>query len=68
MTIVHECGTPGCETLTIGAYCLQHEALAARRLRSRSTWLLRQAQRPAITTVAVVVAAALAGRLSGRLG
>jgi len=27
--IISECTEPGCETLTIGAYCIEHERAAA---------------------------------------
>ena len=26
MPLVHECGRPGCTTLTMGTFCLAHEA------------------------------------------
>lgn len=29
MPIISECSEPGCETLTIGAYCIDHEHVAA---------------------------------------
>lgn len=29
MPIVHECSEPGCEILTMGEYCVEHEPVAA---------------------------------------
>jgi hypothetical protein len=67
MTLVHACGKPGCATLTMGTLCLEHEEAAEGRLRSRIGRLARGRQAPAITIV-LAVAAALAGRIAGRLG
>jgi hypothetical protein len=67
MTLIHGCGKPGCRTLTMGTFCLEHEQAAEARLRSRIRRISRRGRGPAIT-FAVAVAAVAAGRASGRLG
>ena len=67
MTLIHVCGKPGCETLTMGALCLEHELAAEARLRSRIGRTSRRRRGQAIT-LAVVIAAVVAGRASGRIG
>jgi hypothetical protein len=67
MTLTRPCGKPGCETLTMGTLCLQHEEAAAARLRSRIGRASRRAKAPAIA-LAAAVAVVVLGRASGRLG
>ena len=63
MSLVHPCAEPGCATLTMGNRCLEHEQLAARRLRTRVGKLSKRFRAPAIA-VGIAAAAALAGRAS----
>jgi len=49
--------------LTMGNRCLEHEQLAARRLRMRLAKISRRLRSPAIA-VGIAAAAALAGRAS----
>jgi len=63
MPLVHPCAEPGCATLTMGNRCLEHEQLAARRLRMRLAKISRRLRSPAIA-VGIAAAAALAGRAS----
>ena len=67
MTLIHSCGKSGCETLTMGTLCLEHEEAAATRLRSRLGRVSQRRQAQAIT-IAVAMAAAAVGRASGRIG
>lgn len=60
MPMIHTCARPGCETLTMGEVCLQHERLAASSPRGR----LRRAL-PRAAAAAMLVAAAAAGALVG---
>jgi hypothetical protein len=60
--MVHPCSHPGCETLTMGSLCLEHE---------REPTLRKRLQRalPRIATATMVVAAAVAGAaVRGRFG
>jgi hypothetical protein len=56
--MVHPCARPECETLTMGALCLEHEQQQDVRLRTRLERLL-----PRLTTASALVAAAAAGAL-----
>ncbi len=58
MSMVHVCTRPGCETLTMGEYCLDHEQQEDLRVRVRR--LL-----PRVATATALVAAAAAGALIG---
>jgi hypothetical protein len=63
MPLVRPCAEVGCATLTMGHRCLEHEQLAAKRLRKRVGKLSRRFRAPAIA-VGIAAAAALAGRAS----
>lgn len=54
MPLVHECGRPGCSTLTMGELCLVHEAEAP----------AAPARRPPLPLLAAALAALLAGFLA----
>jgi hypothetical protein len=61
MPIVHPCAEVGCATLTMGERCLEHEQLAAERLRPRIGKASRWFRAPAVAA-GIAAAAALAGR------
>ena len=63
MPLVHPCAEAGCATLTMGSRCLEHEQLAAKRLRMRVAKVSTRFRAPAIA-VGIAAAAALAGRAS----
>ena len=63
MPLVRPCAETGCSTLTMGNRCLEHEQLAAKRLRTRVGKVSRRFRAPAIA-VGIAAAAALAGRAS----
>jgi hypothetical protein len=58
--IVHECARQGCETLTMGEFCLEHEQQGDMGLRMRVRRML-----PRLTRATALVAAAAAGALIG---
>jgi hypothetical protein len=66
MPLVHPCSEPGCSTLTIGDFCLEHEQLAQERLARRMVALSRRFRAPAaaLAVAAVAAVAALVGRAS----
>jgi hypothetical protein len=63
MPLVRACSTPGCSTLTMGEFCVEHERLASRRFATRTAALFRRFRAPALA-LAIAAAAALAGRAS----
>jgi hypothetical protein len=58
MPIVHPCTRSGCETLTMGEFCLEHEQQSEVSLRVRGRRLL-----PHLATAGALVAAAAVGAL-----
>jgi len=56
--MVHECARPGCDTLTMGELCLDHERESEATVRRRVKRLL-----PRLATASALVAAAAAGAL-----
>lgn len=60
MPIVHPCARPGCETLTMGEFCVDHELGDDVRLHLQVRHL-----GPRVATASALVAAAVAGALVG---
>ena len=56
--IVHPCTRSGCETLTMGEVCLEHEQQGGAGL-----WVRRRRLLPRLATASALVAAAAAGAL-----
>jgi hypothetical protein len=65
MSLVHRCDAPGCETLTMGRFCVAHEPSIPAR--SRAQRIRRRVQTP-ILAVVLALLGVVAGRLSGRAG
>ena len=63
MPLVHPCAEHGCTTLTMGERCLEHEQLAARRLRPRIAKVSRRFRAQAVAA-GIAATAALARRAS----
>jgi hypothetical protein len=63
MPLVRACSAPGCSTLTMGEFCVEHEQLANTRFAKRSAALFRRFRAPALA-LAIAAAAAIAGRAS----
>jgi hypothetical protein len=56
--LVHPCSRPGCETLTMGVLCLEHEGQRETSLATRVRRLL-----PRLASASALLAAATAGAL-----
>jgi hypothetical protein len=67
MSLVHRCSEPGCQTLTMGTLCLEHERAARAGAGSRRQRLGRRIQTP-VLALALAVVAAMAGRHWARVG
>jgi len=67
MPLVHLCREHGCETLTMGDRCLEHELLAEAGRLARLRGVFDRSRAPAIA-LAFAVLAAFIGRASARLG
>lgn len=67
MPLIHLCRERGCETLTMGERCLDHERLAEARIPARITGVFDRLRAPAIA-LAFAVFAAFIGRASARFG
>jgi len=65
MPLVHLCREHGCETLTMGERCLEHERLAEARLLARMRTVFQRLRAPAIALAFAVVGACL-GRAAAR--
>jgi hypothetical protein len=67
MPLIHTCRERGCDTLTMGELCLEHERLAEARLYTRVRTVLTRVRTPA-TAFALAALAAYMGRASGHTG
>jgi hypothetical protein len=67
MPLVHTCRERGCNTLTMGELCLEHERLAEARLFARVSTGFGRLRTPAIA-LALAAFAAYIGRASGHAG
>jgi hypothetical protein len=67
MPLVHTCRERGCDTLTMGDLCLEHERLAESRLFARIDTVFDRLRTPAIA-LALAALAAYVGRASGHVG
>lgn len=61
MPVVHQCARPGCGTLTMGEFCLEHELAARQSEQTPSEQRLRLRGRGAGTVA--LIAVLLAGRV-----
>jgi hypothetical protein len=67
MPLVHLCRERGCETLTMGERCLEHELLAEVGRLARLRSVFERLRAPTIV-LAFAVLAAFIGRASARFG
>jgi hypothetical protein len=67
MPLVNTCHEDGCNTLTMGELCVDHERLAEARLFARVGTVFGRLRTPAIALVLAAFAAYI-GRASGNVG
>jgi hypothetical protein len=67
IALIHTCHARGCNTLTMGELCLEHERLAEARLRARIGTVFSRVRAPAIA-LALAAFGAYLGRASGHVG